>query len=139
VKPVANLTAVDLSVTPPANLTDIINGLPATSIADTLLAVPGVAALPALPNTAATQALEGVLAGGGSPVQALVGGARLRIASINGVADFLPASAPGSTPSTPADLARTGTNTTALAALAMLLGMTAIGIRRRILAPVRKD
>jgi hypothetical protein len=140
VKSVANLTAVDLTLTPPANLTDIINGLPATSIADTLLAVPGVSALPVLSNTAATQALETVLAGGGSPVQALVGGARLRIASINGVADFLPATAPGSsTPGAPGDLARTGTNTTALMALAMLLGMTAIGIRRRVLAPVRKD
>jgi hypothetical protein len=138
IKSVANLTAVDLTLTPPANLTDIIANLPATSIADTLLAVPGVAALPALPNTAATQALETVLAAGGPAVQALAGGARLRIANVSGVADFLPATAPGTT-STPGQLARTGTNTTALMALAMILAMSAIGIRRRVLAPVRKD
>jgi hypothetical protein len=137
VKSVANLTAVDLGVNPPANLAAIIAGLPATSIGDTLLAVPGVSALPVLPNSIGAQALESVLAGGAAPVQALAGGARLRIASINGVADFLPSAS--AAPSTPGQLARTGTNATALAALGMLLAMTAVGIRRRVLVRVRRD
>lgn len=143
VKSTANLTALDLSINPPANLTALVAGLgldPATGIGGVLTAIPGFGTLPALPGVAAADVLGGVLGGAGPAVDALAGGARLRIASVSAVADFLPAAA-GAPAGTGGTLPRTGGDSgiTAFAVVAVLMALLGLGVRRRVLAPVRVD
>ena len=140
VRSVANLTALDLSITPPADLTDIVAGLGLDgvgSIGNLLGAVPG-ATVPVLEGTAAADTLGTLLGGTGSPVDALVSGARLRIASTSAAASFLPAAAPGTT--TPGGtLPRTGGSTAGFAVVGVIMAMLGLSVRRRVLAPVRVD
>jgi LPXTG-motif cell wall-anchored protein len=80
------------------------------------------------------------LLSGASPVDALASGARLQLASVGEVAEFLPQAAGTSTP-TGGTLPRTGGNAplTAFAVAAVIMAMLGLGIRRRVLAPVRVD
>jgi LPXTG-motif cell wall-anchored protein len=139
IQSVAKLTGVDLGIVPPANLAAIVGSLPvpASSTGGILTAIPGFATLPALPGTSSMSVLGTVLSAG-SPVNALAGGARLRLASINGVANFLPSAAAAPAP-TSATLPRTGGNTTAFAIVGAIMALLALAIRRRVLAPVRAD
>jgi hypothetical protein len=135
----ANLTALDLGITPPSTLSAIVAGLPATNIGDVLTGIPGFAALPALPGTASMDSLGSVLSVT-TPIDALVKGARLRIASVNGVSDFLPSASAAAAPTTPtSNLPRTGGSTAGFAAAGILMAMLGLGLRRRVLAPVRAD
>ncbi|MDQ1374207.1 MAG: hypothetical protein QOJ09_1545 [Actinomycetota bacterium] len=136
VQSVANLTALDLGIKPPATLGAIVAGLPATNIGDVLAGIPGFATLPALPGLASIDAVSTLLSAG-TPVDALVKGARLRIASVNGVADFLPAAAAAAPPSN--TLPRTGGSTAGFAVAGTLMAMLGFGLRRRVLAPVRVE
>jgi hypothetical protein len=146
VRSVSNLTGVDLSIVPPADLATLISGLPAApaSIGGLLAAIPGLPAAvsaPALPGTLGMEALNTLLSGA-SPVDALADGARLRLASVGGVAEFLPQVAGGGTPTgTGGTLPRTGgaSDLTAFAVAAVIMAMLGLGIRRRVLAPVRVD
>ena len=156
VKAVANLTGVTVTITPPANLADIVDGLgDGTSVLEQLTALD--AAAPAgltMPNTDAMRTLENALTVPTAPgtaalvpsvdgaVQALAGGATLSLASLSGTSTFAPQIAgQPATPGAPSELPRTGTSTNAagLAALGMVLGALAIGIRRHVLIPVRVD
>ncbi|MEY2569487.1 MAG: hypothetical protein QOE35_4016 [Actinomycetota bacterium] len=135
----ANLTALDLGINPPSTLSAIVAGLPATGIGDVLTGIPGFATLPALPGTASMDSLGSVLSVT-TPIDALVKGARLRIASVNGVSDFLPSASAAAAPTTPtSNLPRTGGSTAGFAAAGILMAMLGLGLRRRVLAPVRAD
>jgi LPXTG-motif cell wall-anchored protein len=141
VRSVSNLTGVDQSIVPPDTLAALVAGLPAagSSIGGLLTAVPGFASLPALPGTAGMESLNTLLSGA-SPVDALAGGARLRLASVGGVAEFLPQAAGTSTP-TGGTLPRTGgtSDMAGFAIAGVIMAMLGLGIRRRVLAPVRVD
>jgi LPXTG-motif cell wall-anchored protein len=143
VRSVSNLTGVDLSIVPPTDLAQIVGGLPVvgSSIGGLLAAVPGLpqgVAVPAMPGTTGMESLNTLLSGA-SAVDALASGARLRLASVGGVAEFLPQSA-GATP-TGGTLPRTGGNSglTAFAFAGIIMAMLGLGVRRRVLAPVRVD
>lgn len=156
VKSVANLTGATVTITPPANLGAIVSGLAGgTSVLEQLTALsPSAPADLTMPNTDAMRTLENALtvptASGTAAlvdpvtgaVQALAGGATLSLASLSGTSTFAAqASAAPVTPGAPRELPRTGTSTNAagLAALGMVLGAMAIGIRRHVLIPVRVD
>ena len=156
VKSVANLTGVTVTITPPANLGDIVAGLgDGTSVLETLTGLnPDAEDALSMPNTDAMRTLENALtvptAAGTAAlvpsvdgaVQALAGGASLSLASLSGTSTFA-AQAAGApiAPAPGGELPRTGTSTNAagLAALGMVLGALAIGIRRHVLIPVRVD
>jgi LPXTG-motif cell wall-anchored protein len=144
VRSVSQLTGVDLSIVPPSDLASLISGLPlpAASVGGLLAAIPGLpggVAAPALPGTVGMEALNTLLTGA-VPVDALAGGARLRLASVGGVAEFLPQAA-GTTTPPGGTLPRTGgtSDVTAFAVAAVIMAMLGLGIRRRVLAPVRVD
>lgn len=128
-KAIAGMTGVVASVVPPADLASVVSGLAAgTGIADEILA--GQGSVPAMSTVMST--LETAL----GSVQALAGGATLRVAELRSVANFV--AAPGS--DGPRELPRTGSNdTTALAVFGALLAALAVGIRRYAVAPARQD
>ena len=158
VQAVANLTGVKVTITPPANLAAIVSGLAGgTSVLEELDGLlPGDASAVegalTMPNTDAMRALENALTVPTAPgtaalapagaTNALLGGATLSLASVSGTSNFVPRVAGQATPTpTGGELPRTGTsgNAVGLAALGMVLGALAIGIRRQVLAPVRID
>ena len=145
VRSVSQLTGVDLSIVPPADLATLVSGLPAlgSSVGGLLAAIPGLpanVATPVLPGTLGMESLNTLLSGA-SPVDALADGARLRLASVGGVAEFLPQTATGTPTGTGGTLPRTGgeSGMTAFAVAAVIMAMLGLGIRRRVLAPVRVD
>lgn len=140
VQAVSNLTALDLSIVPPADLGDIVGGLGlggADSMASLISAVPVAstsAALVSLPGTESADVLGTVLGG----VDALAGGARVRVASISATSTFLPAAAPGT--ATPGGtLPRTGGSTAGFAVVGVIMALLGLSVHRRVLAPVRAD
>lgn len=141
VRSVSNLTGVDLSIVPPDTLDDLVAGLPVvgSSVGGILTAIPGFSSLPALPGTAGMELLNTLLSGA-SPVDALASGARLRLASVGGVAEFLPQAAGTQTP-TGGTLPRTGgtSDMAGFAIAGVIMAMLGLGVRRRVLAPVRVD
>ena len=142
VQSVSKLVGVDLSIVPPEGLDGLVAGLPVvgSSIGGLLTAVPGFSSLPALPGTLGMESLNTLL--GGGALDALEDGARLQLASVEGVALFLPQTAGGGTPTgTGGTLPRTGGDAgmTAFAVAAVIMAMLGMGIRRRVLAPVRVD
>lgn len=140
VQAISKLTAVDLGINPPEALGAIIDGLDlggADSIASVIGALPAAptsAALVSLPGTESADVL-GTLLGG---VDALAGGARLQIASVNAAATFLPAAAPGT--ATPGGtLPRTGGSTAGFAVVGVIMAVLGLSVRRQVLAPVRVE
>ena len=145
VRSVSQLTGVDLSIVPPENLAALIGALPTDAanlgIGDLLDDIPGFAALPALPGTTGMESLNTLLQGAApTAVGALASGARLRLASVGGVAEFLPQSA-GTPTGTTGGLPRTGGtgDMAGFAIAAVIMAMLGLGVRRRVLAPVRVD
>jgi hypothetical protein len=141
VRSVANLVAATVSINPPTDLAGILTTLDGLTSVTELLSGAGVAgALPALPNVLGMNALETLLAAGGPAVQALAGGATVRVAGVSAQSTFLPA---GTTPAAPgaptSSLPRTGSDDGMLAMAAVLLLALAVGIRRTVLAPARID
>ena len=95
----ASLTALTASITPPANLTAIVQQVSSLAGVGDLLGTLG-GSLPVV--STAMQALEGVLGN----VQALAGGATIKVAELSAAADYSPQAVPVTTPS--GDLPRTG-------------------------------
>ena len=158
VQSVANLTGLKVTITPPANLAAIIgavtNNANGLSVLEELAGVTGGTPAEAegaltMPHTEAMRTLENALTVPGTAAlapagvtNALAGGATLSLASIGSTSNFVPRVAGQATPTpTGGELPRTGTSGQAagLAALGMLFGALAFGIRRQVLAPVRID
>jgi hypothetical protein len=140
VRSVANLIGATVSINPPSDLATILSDLDGLTSVTELLSgagVPGV--LPVLPNVAGMNALETVLAAGGPVVQALAGGATVRVAGVSATSTFLPAGATPAAPTPTSSLPRTGGDSGMLAMAAVLLIALAAGIRRTVLAPARID
>jgi hypothetical protein len=118
----ASLTALTASIVPPANLAAVIStvsGL-ANSVGDILGQLGG--SLPVV--STAMQALEGVLGN----VQALAGGATIKVAELAAAADYSPQAVPVTSPT--GDLPRTGGPAFPIAFLGMLLIAGAIALDR---------
>ncbi|HZQ86207.1 MAG TPA: hypothetical protein VFA83_15275, partial [Acidimicrobiales bacterium] len=138
VQALGKLTAVHLSITPPANLAAILGGITSANSALTALktAVPAFnLSSVSLPNVAGMDALNSALKAtpAAAAVNALAGGASMDVASVQATSNFVPViasaqAAPGAT------LPRTGRDA-GIAIVGMVLVGMAIAIRRRILAP----
>ena len=153
VQSVANLTGVNVTITPPANLAAIITDLAGgTSVLEELTTLnPAAEDALAMGNTDAMRTLENALTAPTAPgtaalvpagaTNALAGGASLSLASISGTSNFVPRAQATTPTPTGGELPRTGTSGKAagLAAFGMVLGALALGIRRHVLAPVRID
>jgi hypothetical protein len=145
VRSVANLTGVDLAINLDAiDLPGLVSGLPVvgSSIGGILAGIPGLpagVAAPALPGTDGMEALNTLLSGA-TAVDALASGARLRLANVGSVAEFLPATAGAPAP-TGGTLPRTGGSTplTGFAIAAAVMALLGLGVRRQVLATVRAD
>jgi hypothetical protein len=145
VRSVSNLTGVDLNIDLSAldleavigNLT---GGTAISSLLGPLSGVPGLPALPALEGVASMELLNTLL-GNAAPLGALADGARLRLAGVGGAAEFLPATAGAPATPTGGTLPRTGgtSGMTGFAVAAVVMAMLGLGVRRRVLAPVRVD
>jgi hypothetical protein len=141
IQALGKLTAVHVSITPPANLAAILSGLTATSALSQLkTAVPAFnLASVALPNAAGMDALGTALKAtpAAAVVNALASGASFDVASVQAASNFVPVIASAAAPATPgATLPRTGRNA-GLAIVGMVLVGLAVTIRRRVLAPSR--
>jgi hypothetical protein len=139
IQALGKLTAVHVSITPPANLAAILAGLTAPSALSQLAtAVPAfVPSSVSLPNAANMTALGTALKAtpAAAVVNALATGASLDVATVQAASNFVPVIATAA-PTTGATLPRTGRNA-GLAIVGMVLVGLAITIRRRVLAPSR--
>jgi hypothetical protein len=138
IKALGKLTAVHVSITPPANLAAILAGLTAPSaLSQVTAAVPSfVPASVPLPNAANMTALGTALKAtpAAALVNALAGGATFDVASVQATSNFVPVIAAAASPG--ATLPRTGRGT-GLAIVGMVLVGLALAIRRRLVAPAR--
>lgn len=140
----AGLDVLKVQITPPPVLGNLVSSLTGgnTSSVGTLskagVANPA-ASLPVLgTNMAALNALPNV-----SALGALADGAVLRVGSIQSTSEFAAPAAPGVTPrvqqpdapQVATELPRTGANTRAMAAAALVLALLAVGIRRSMRRP----
>ncbi len=122
----AGITALSASVTPPANLSAIVNTIKGATGAGDVLGSLGQT-VPQL--STAMDTLNGVL---GTAVNALSSGAVVKVAEVQAASDF----APGSIATPATELPRTG-GSTPLAAFALLLAALGLGIRRSMPAITR--
>lgn len=116
----AGLTVLSVDITPPANLTEIVDGITDQLGIDEAIAGAG-GTLPPLADTMNT--LESTLNQG---VAVLAQGASLRLVEVLSASDFAPVVNPGD------ELPRTGIESGVLSLLAGLLALLAIGLRRTL-------
>lgn len=121
----AGITALTATITPPAELASVISTIQSATGAGDILTGLG-APIPGLDSAMAS--LEGTL---GGALQALTGGAVLKVASVQAASDF---SAPG--PVAASELPRTG-GFPFLAGLAAVLVVLALGTRRLVTSTSR--
>lgn len=123
----AGITGLTAAITPPAGLAGIVSGLAGQRTAGTsagsLIGSLG-GTVPVLDT--AMGVLGGVLGG----VDALLGGATLKVASLQGSSEFTVAQTAGGTPTAAVELPRTGGNGIQIAAIGAFLIALGLGFRR---------
>jgi hypothetical protein len=117
----AGLTVLTASITPPANLGAIVGTVTSLAGVGDLLGTLG-GSLPVV--STAMQALEGVL----GSVQALAGGATIKVAELSAAADYSPQAVPVTSPT--GELPRTGGPGFPLAILGVLFVVAAVALDR---------